>query len=425
MKKNLISFLLTLFLCAISSNNLFAQFTISGEIRPRAEFRNGYKKLTDTDNNFAAFISQRSRLALFYKNEKITTKLSLQDIRVWGDEKINTDIAGTALYEAWAELPVCDNLFIKLGKQELAYDNERFLSAGSWPQVGLTHNAVVFKYKSREVAAHLGGGFNQTSENILGTDYSLYPGNYKSLTYLWLSDKFSDKFKVSALAIADGFQKAETTNTIYLRGTYGFNAEYATDNEYGIALRCFYQSGKLATGQEVSAYYGKADVNYFATPDLNLIVGIEYISGNDATDQRNKVSNVFCTLYGASHKYNGNMDYFTNMTDDTKGAGLVNPYLSLNYKLSNKSSMVADFHYFRLQNNYIVASKTIDKGLGQEIDLSFSHTFSKEVSLLAGVSALQGTESLSYLKGGNYHKIATWAFAMLTVKPTFFESGGK
>jgi len=44
-----------------------SQFTISGEFRPRAEYRNGYKTLfTNFDDN-AFFIDQRIRLSLYFK----------------------------------------------------------------------------------------------------------------------------------------------------------------------------------------------------------------------------------------------------------------------------------------------------------------------------------------------------------------------
>lgn len=425
MKKQILTFSVVIILFSLFSNAVNAQFTISGELRPRVEFRNGYKKLSDTDNNFAAFISQRSRMILAYKNEKITTKLSFQDVRVWGDETFKTDVAGINLHEAWAEIPLCDSSSVKIGKQELIYDNERLLSNTNWQQLGFTHNAIVFKYKSNGLNIHLGGAFNQSAENVFGTDYTTNIDNYKSLTFLWVSDKLTDELKISALAIADAYQKTNTTNTMYLRGTYGCSVEYAVDKKYGIALRGFYQNGELSTGQEVSAYYGKVDFNYYLTSKLNVIAGMEYISGTDATDSANKKSNVFSTLYGSGHKFNGNMDYFTNMPKDTKGEGLINPYLSLNYKLSDKSMLIADIHYFMLQNNYVFNTKTVDKGLGEEIDLSIKHDFSNGVNLLAGISVLQGTKTLSYITGGNYHKIASWAFVMLTVKPTFFISEKK
>ncbi len=425
MKKQLLSFVITIFFGVMVSNSVFAQFSISGEFRTRAEYRNGYKKLTDTDNNYAAFISQRSRLAIAFKNEKIKTNLSFQDVRVWGDETFKTDAVGVNLYEAWIEMPICDSLLVKFGKQELIYDNERLLSNTNWNQLGFTHDAIVLKFKTNGLNIHLGGAFNQSAENVFGTDYTKNVDNYKSLTYLWISKKLSDNFKISALGIADAYQKAGTLNTMYLRGTYGCTAEYAVDKKYGISLRGFYQNGKLSTGQKVAAYYGKADINYYVTPKINLILGTEYISGTDASDTVNKKSNVFSTLYGTGHKFNGNMDYFTNMPKDTKGAGLVNPYLSVNIKLSDKTMLIADLHYFMLQNNYIFNNKTIGKALGEEIDLSIKQNFSNEVSLLAGVSALQGTESLSYICGGNYHTISTWAYVMLTVKPTFFKTDKK
>lgn len=425
MKKQLLSNSIVMVLFLVLSGSVSAQFSLSGEFRPRFEFRDGYKKLSDTDNDFAAFVSQRTRLTLNYKTEKIATKLSFQDVRVWGDETFKTDAVGVNIYEAWVEMPVCDSMSIKFGKQELIYDNERFLSNTNWQQLAFTHNALVFKYKSNGLGIHLGGAYNQSTENLFGTDYTPNIDNYKTMTYLWVSDKITDNLNVSALAISDGYQKTGTSNTIYLRGTYGCNVEYVENKKYGIALRGFFQNGKLSTGQDISAYYGKLDLNYFVTPKLNVIAGMEYISGTDASDTANKKSNVFSTLYGTGHKFNGNMDYFTNMPKDTKGAGLVNPYLMFNYKLTDKATLIVDFHYFMLQNNYIFNTKTIDNAIGEEIDLALKYEFTNDVSLLAGISALQGTESLSFINGGNYNKIATWAFAMLTVKPTFFKSEKK
>src|SRR5690625_5777295 len=62
-----------------------AQVTVDAELRPRFEYRHGYKTLFPDDVDPAIFVSQRTRLNGFYNDESLTFYLSLQDVRVWGD----------------------------------------------------------------------------------------------------------------------------------------------------------------------------------------------------------------------------------------------------------------------------------------------------------------------------------------------------
>jgi hypothetical protein len=58
---------------------------ITGQIRPRAEFKNGYKSLISENTDPAFAISQRSRITANFTSKKIITSLSIQDVRIWGD----------------------------------------------------------------------------------------------------------------------------------------------------------------------------------------------------------------------------------------------------------------------------------------------------------------------------------------------------
>ena len=62
------------------------QLTISGEIRPRSEYRHGYSTLADIDQDAAFFTDQKTRLNVDFKSKDVQVFLSLQDIRVWGDQ---------------------------------------------------------------------------------------------------------------------------------------------------------------------------------------------------------------------------------------------------------------------------------------------------------------------------------------------------
>ena len=68
------------FLLIFISVEGFAQFSLSGEIRPRSEYSHGYGSLAGIDQKPSLFTSQRARLNFFYKSDKIETKLVIQDV---------------------------------------------------------------------------------------------------------------------------------------------------------------------------------------------------------------------------------------------------------------------------------------------------------------------------------------------------------
>ncbi len=88
----------------LASLQLQAQFTLSGEYRPRAEYRHGYRTLATDDMNPAFFIEQRARLNLDYISTGYQLKIVLQDVRTWGNEPqlVNDDGKWTTIHQAWA-----------------------------------------------------------------------------------------------------------------------------------------------------------------------------------------------------------------------------------------------------------------------------------------------------------------------------------
>src|SRR5258708_12038898 len=60
------------------------QLSITGQLRTRTEFRNGYGTLETTGNRPAFLTSQPTRLIFHYKTRRAIFQGSLQDGRVWG-----------------------------------------------------------------------------------------------------------------------------------------------------------------------------------------------------------------------------------------------------------------------------------------------------------------------------------------------------
>jgi len=81
MNRILYLILVTLFVTSLNAQ----QFDLSAEIRPRFENRHGYKTLLDNNINGTNFISQRSRINFDFKQDRYKFKVTLQNIRVWGD----------------------------------------------------------------------------------------------------------------------------------------------------------------------------------------------------------------------------------------------------------------------------------------------------------------------------------------------------
>ncbi|MCK4406711.1 MAG: alginate export family protein [Bacteroidales bacterium] len=418
---SLVGFLIT--------SNSFAQLSIKAELRPRAEFRNGYKALNDSVNDPAFFVSQRTRLIFNYSDEKFKIGISLQDVRVWGDFTYSSSTgvfgnrASTYLNQAWLELFINKYSSLTIGRQYLIYDDQRLLSARNWNQNSLSYDALVYKFKKNTFIFDLGFSLNNKRENIFGNNY---PYNViKTLNFLYLK-KNINKLSVSVLAIASGYQKHGTAETIYMRATTGSYLEYKTEKLF-VSASGYYQFGKNKTGMDVNAYLLSAKTKYNIWK-FKIGAGIDVASGKNKLKTDSSYINkdqMFSVLYGSRHKFYGNMDYFSNLPAATNGGGLVDIFATLNYKLTSTTGLGMAYHFFALQNNVIDPTytgqdtKALKKSLGSELDFNFSWTLSKIINLKGGYSFMLPTNSLEIIQGIDPGKsnFSSWAWIMLTVKP--------
>ena len=80
------------------------EFTMSMQIRPRAEYRNGAQLPRFEGDKAASFINNRARLSMEYKRSDLSMKISAQHVGVWGqDPQIDTN-GRFIMNEAWAKL---------------------------------------------------------------------------------------------------------------------------------------------------------------------------------------------------------------------------------------------------------------------------------------------------------------------------------
>lgn len=402
----------------LASTAASAQFSVKGELRARSEYRHGYGALPAPNADAAAFISQRSRLSLGYTTSDVTLGLSLQDVRVWGDEGQLQDNPSIGLHEAWADVALTDSLGLKIGRQELAYDDQRLLGSVDWAQQGRSHDAAVLHYTNDGWQFHLGGAYNQSGERRFGRLYNAT--NYKALSYLWVGKKFSS-VQFSLIGLTDGLQQTDTTTNIAYRYTYGGNGSFTTD-KFRIQAAVYGQSGTDQTNKTIAAYMATVAA-FYSFDNLRVGVGADMLSGTDATETKN--NNTFNTLYATNHRLYGHMDYFVNIPVDTKGGGLQDVYATVEYQPANKWKMYLAGHHFSLASdiaNPMQPGTTADKGLGVEIDFNVSYAMTKDVTFQAGYSHLIAQDTMVILKGGDKDETANWAWLMVKVSPTLFSN---
>lgn len=87
------------------------EFSMSMQIRPRAEYRNGAWFPRNEGVKAASSINNRARLSIDYKRSDLEIKMSAQHVGVWGQDPQIDKNGRFVLNEAWANL-ISDTAFL-------------------------------------------------------------------------------------------------------------------------------------------------------------------------------------------------------------------------------------------------------------------------------------------------------------------------
>jgi len=410
-----------LFLGLICSDQVYAQFTLSAEIRPRAEFRNGFKKPLENSLDPAFFVEQRTRLNANYASEKFDIYISIQDVRTWGavGQVYKTDPSLHNLYEAWAAYKINAKHSIIAGRMALDYDNARILGNLGWAQQGRSHDLVKYVYSGESSSLHLGAAFNQDANTPefakLSSTYYSGVGNYKTMQFAWYHKNW-EKSQLSLLFLNNGVQAADSS--VNFSQTLGlFGKKDLSGVKLGYEL--YYQFGKDPAGRDIIGLLANAEITFFANKPTSLTLGVDYLSGDKADTEKDEAFN---PLYGTHHKFYGFMDYFY-VGNGHKNKGLVDIYGKTKLKTGDKAALIVNLHEFISGTSVGVDESGSDYSstLGTELDLVYNVNLAPSVNFKLGYSQMFYTESTEFLKNSvDPAKYAAWGWAMLTINPTLF-----
>lgn len=405
------------------------EFSLDAQLVTRGEFRMGGFKPDSIDNErMSQFVIGKYRLTADYKRSWLEVKLSPQFSGVWGQAS-----AGISLYEGWAKMQTKKGLFLKIGRQELNYDDGRIIGNDDWTMTAPTHDVLKIGYDGENHKVHLFAAYNQNSENIAngGVYYSGGLQPYKTMQTLWYHyDTPKKLFGISLLGMNIGMQSVwddEPFVNYYqqLLGTYMiFNPKYCS-----LEGAFYYQMGKQEHGMTNDAFMGSAKLNVEPSEKYDFFAGYDYLSGDNYFNippnghiglvYHDKVRG-FTTLFGSHHQFYGAMDFFYVSTYyGGFTPGLQNLYVGGNVNPVNGLNINAAYHYYAITTDLpYVNTKT----LGHEVEFSTSYSFKKFAAVSAGYTFMQGNETMVLLNRISNRRQLHWAWVMLSIKPTLFKT---
>lgn len=397
-----------------------AQFTLSGEFRPRSEYSHGYGTLADVGQRPSLFVSQRTRLNFDYTRERLSTGLVLQDVRLWGSQPqlVSNEDFATSVHQAWIEYAITDGLFFKAGRQELVYDNHRIFGNVGWAQQARSHDLLLFKY---EDALKLHAGLAYHENSVRTNNFYTGPDAYKAMQFIWVNRSI-DQLDISLLFLNNGVPVVRQTNAfgqmtqqgISYSQTLGTYFTTQVDDQLQVNFSIYFQGGRDANETRKRAWYINGEGQY-GLEEMDVVIGYELLTGTAYNEAG--INRSFTPYYGTNHKFNGHMDYFY-VGNHINSVGLGDVYLKWSM-MSGKTMLKADLHMFHAAAEIAPGAGSY---LGTEIDLSAGWKLGEETELHVGYSHLLPGDAMEVLKGGDQRAIQNWAWVMVTVTPEFFST---
>jgi len=416
----------------------FAQavdFKFSGEIRPRVEYANNALNAgtnTSTDPSIThTFTTMRTRLGVEAIVDNDTSGfIQIQDVRTMGGEAPTTappsitrtgtsvGASGLDMHQAYIDLKhVLDtDLHLKLGRQEMVFDEHRLIGNIGWIQQGQTFDAArsdikltdnlnltAFIAKTLAVDTHPTLADTASGTSSFDSSFAGVRLNYG----LGGKDRITPYFYYS---LNPARTTAGTTTTTPFAEDIEYVGAYFLKHfdRFRVRLDGAYEFGKTSSTVNIRAYMLTAAVgtNVDIASGANITLWLDYLSGDNNTGDT-KTSN-FTTPYATNHAYYGHMDnYLNNPTQ-----GLIDAAIKFWVKPTEKVKFVVHAHWFRSAKS---TTTNTSKDLGQEIDTQLHYPLAKNTKLVLGYSHYFKGDVLSQSSGKN-HRDGNWAFAMVDFK---------
>ncbi|PCJ21558.1 MAG: hypothetical protein COB02_02880 [Candidatus Cloacimonadota bacterium] len=374
-------------------------FKFSGDVRVRSEVRDQdlVAAVGNKDSDTRHLV--RTTLNIDKSVDKADFHVQLQHYTTMGNRggtATGINNAGSLdLHEAYVNLHIGDSSSLTIGRMEVGIGNESLVGKLHWSNTPRSFDGFVFSSSTDQFDYKLWTlNVNETSTGAInvapaatGLDTQLHGAD------AWWKDVFDGKLHVQYYTQVDARAAGDRLDT------YGFDWTRTTDS-WDFYVQYAKQGGNdaLTSTVAVPADHDGDMLNLKAMYDFDNghKAGLEYTSysGNDAGAGASVDNGAWQGLYPTSHKFIGAADLFrmTNVEDIT---------IHWTKKANDKNTFGVAYHILSLENaqtgptlwnlasNGVAlanAAGNFEDDLGTEIDLTWSHNYSKNVDFHVGYS---------------------------------------
>ena len=262
------------------------------------------------------------------------------------------------LWVSWAGLP---QTTLKLGRQAINLDNQRFIGTVGWRQNDQTFDAVTLENKSIDKLSLLYGYVGNVNR-VFGPDHPL--GDYDTETHLAHAIyAFQPWLNVTGYGYWMDFDLAPASSSrtfgLRLNGERKFNENWTFFYEAEMAEQ--EDHGNNPASYDASYYYVSPGVKFGG---LSLSAGFESLEGNGA--------NSFQTPLATLHAFNGWADKFLT----TPASGLEDAYGKISYTVSGMGKWADNTVFDAAYHDYNAENTSAD--YGTEWNLQIGRTLKTE-----------------------------------------------
>lgn len=352
----------------------------------------------------------RSRLS--YESgpfKSITVGLEMDDVTALLDEEYNDDVNGNVTYtkitdpegtevnQVWINYAGIPGTQVKLGRQRIVLDNERFVGSVAFRQNEQTYDALSITNKSLPKTTLYYANINNVNR-IFGEDN--VNGDHESDTHLFNAryEGFADMVLVGYAYLLDDQAPTTPAPSPYTEGayssdTYGLRMtgkKVFGDETLKYALEYATQKDAAKNPKDYKADYSLAELSY-GNPKLTAIIGYEVLGADDdatvittgaATTQG------FQTPLATLHKFQGWADQFLGGGTGNLALGIKDRYVGIEGKMMGLLYAINYHEYEAVNDTPTISSLGNEWGVSLEKKWGNYSVMGKYASYHADDSAL-------------------------------------
>ena len=265
------------------------------------------------------------------------------------------DPHGTEINQAWFNYNFSEGNGVKVGRQRILLDNQRFVGGVGWRQNEQTYDAVSGSFKLGSSDLYV--AYVDHVNRIFGEDVDAGDHDNDTILINW-SSKIADIGKLTSYYYDINNKDAAAFST----ATFGVKFAGNID-AFNYAVEFANQNDAHNNAVDFSANYWRLDAGYKLSK-ATVFGGYEVLEGD-----ANNAGSMFRTPLATLHAFNGWADKFLGTPQD----GLEDLFVGVKGVVSGHKWQ-AVYHDFSAQDS--------SRDLGSEFDVSIAKKVSKHVSLL-------------------------------------------